>query len=134
RRPVLTRVPGWRTVDIARATAVALFVVATAVGLWKASTVVLVVFLGVLFGLAISSGVDRLVRLHIPRGLGAVIVVVAVAWILALIRSRLPDALHQMERWASATERSTLRTITGHIPGIGPRAGPQRADSTINVQ
>src|SRR6185437_7816360 len=98
--------PGWRSADIVRAVALAIVVVAGAIALWEASTVVLVVFLGVLFGLAISSGVDRLVRLHIPRGLGAVIVVVAVAWILALIgaliaptlteqgreiRSRLPD-------------------------------------------
>jgi predicted PurR-regulated permease PerM len=135
------RRPGWRSADIVRAVALGVAVVAAAVGLWNASTVVFTVFLGVLFGLAISSGVDYLARLHIPRGIGAFVVVLAVAGLLGLIgasiaptvtsqlreiQSRLPDALRQAEGWVSREERTTFRSITGHIPFIshGGRAAP----------
>jgi len=46
---------------------------AVAAGIWEASTVLFTVFLGILFGLAISSGVDQLARLRIPRGIGALL-------------------------------------------------------------
>src|SRR5215469_370767 len=81
----LARRPGWRSADIVRAVALGTAVVAAAIGLWEASTVVFTVFLGILFGLAISSGVDYLARLHIPRGVGALLVVLGVAGLLALI-------------------------------------------------
>jgi predicted PurR-regulated permease PerM len=125
-------------------------VVAAAVGLYAASTIVLTVFLGVLFGLAISSGVDQLARLRIPRGLGAFVVVLGVAGILALlialiaptlteqaheIESRLPEAVRQVEAWVGQEERTTLRTITGHLPFVSPvRGGQARRDTTLNMQ
>jgi predicted PurR-regulated permease PerM len=142
------RRPGWRSADIVRAVALGVVVVAAAIGLWNASTVVFTVFLGILFGLAISSGVDYLTRLHIPRGLGAPIVVLAVAGVLALIgasiaptindqlreiQSRLPDALRRAEAWVSQEERTTIRTITGHIPFIS-RGGPPASDTTLAAQ
>jgi predicted PurR-regulated permease PerM len=99
----------------------------------------------VLFGLAISSGVDYLARARIPRGIGALLVVIGVAGILALlgaaiaptiseqigeIRSRVPQALHQVQTWINRTERS----ITGRIPFL-PRSGGQSSqDSTVAVQ
>jgi predicted PurR-regulated permease PerM len=142
---------GWRSGDVVRATLLAVAVVAACVGLWAASTIVFTVFLGVLFGLAISSGVDRLARLHIPRAAGALIVVLGVAGVLALIgallaptiseqaseiQSRLPEAIHQAERWVSREERTSLRTITGHAPSA-PQSrndGQPGHDSTVNVQ
>jgi predicted PurR-regulated permease PerM len=124
-------------------------VVAAAIGVWEASTVVFTVFLGVLFGLAISSGVDLLARIRIPRGIGALLVVLGVAGLLALIgaaiaptvgdqvreiQSRLPEALHQAETWINRQERSTLRSITGRF-SLPSRAGAQPArDSSSNVQ
>jgi hypothetical protein len=62
---------GWRTLDILRAVTVAVAVYFALRALWGASTVLLVIFLGVLFGLALSTGVDRLARWRIPRALGA---------------------------------------------------------------
>lgn len=129
---------GWRSADIVRAVALGVAVVAAAIGIWNASTVVFTVFLGILFGLAISSGVDYLVRLHIPRGIGAFVVVLAVGGILALIgasiaptvssqlheiQSRLPDALRQAEGWVNREGRS----IGAHIPFIsrGSRAASE---------
>jgi predicted PurR-regulated permease PerM len=123
--------PGWRSADVVRAVALGLGVIASAVAIWEASTVVFTVFLGVLFGLAISSGVDQLARLHIPRGLGAFIVVLGFVGILSLIglliaptvaeqgreiESRIPEAARQVESWLNREERTSLRSITAHLP------------------
>lgn len=143
----LSRRPGWRSADIVRAVALGTAVVAAAIGLWEFSTVVFVVFLGVLFGLAISSGVDYLARARIPRGIGALMVVLAVAGILALIgasiaptlndqiheiESRLPDALHQAEAWINRQERTTFRSITGRLPFL--RGGAPSPRDTLAAQ
>ena len=144
------RPPGWRSADIVRAVALAVLVVSAAVGVWEASTM-----------LVESHGRAVRIRYSLRRGpagafarpaqLGAVIVVLAVAWILALIgaliaptlstqgreiRARLPDALHEIERWVNRQERSTLRAISGHIPGISPPrdTGGARSDSVPKVQ
>lgn len=142
------RRPGWRSADIVRAVALGVAVVAAAIGLWYASTVVFTVFFGVLFGLAISSGVDYLARLHIPRGIGAFVVVLAVAGVLAMIgaaiaptvttqmreiQSRLPDALREGEAWLNREERTTLRSISGHIPFIS-HGGRAASDSAAAAQ
>jgi predicted PurR-regulated permease PerM len=142
------RRPGWRSADIVRAVALGVAVVAAAIGLWYASTVVFTVFFGVLFGLAISSGVDYLARLHIPRGVGAFVVVLAVAGVLAMIgaaiaptvttqmreiQSRLPDALREGEAWLNREERTTLRSISGHIPFIS-HGGRAATDSAAGAQ
>jgi len=132
-----------------KAAAIGVAVVAAAFGLWAASTIVFTVFLGVLFGLAISSGVDRLARLHIPRALGAFVVVLSVAGMLALIvvmiaptvaeqsreiEARLPEAVRQIEAWIGREERTTLRTFTGRLPFISsPRGAQARRDTTLNV-
>jgi predicted PurR-regulated permease PerM len=142
---------GWRSADIVRAVSIAIAVACAAIGLWEASTIVFTVFLGVLFGLAISSGVDRLARLHIPRGLGALVVILGVAGILGLIgaliaptlaeqgreiQSRLPEAIREVETWVARQERTSLRAITGRLPFMssGRGGGQARRDSTINVQ
>jgi predicted PurR-regulated permease PerM len=127
---------GLRSRDIIRTAALAIGVLAVAVGVWESSTVLFTVFLGILFGLAISSGVDQLARLRIPRGLGALIVVLAAAGALALlgalmapvlseqgreIRSRLPDAVQQLQTWAGR-EGVALRSFTGRFSAPPPPA------------
>ena len=48
--------------------------------LWVAQTVFLTAFLGVLFGLAVSAGVDRVrARVRLPRGLIAAVIVLGSA-------------------------------------------------------
>jgi predicted PurR-regulated permease PerM len=137
---------GWRSRDILRAAALGLGVLAVAVGVWEASTVVFTVFLGILFGLAIASGVDQLARLRIPRGLGALIVVLAVAGLLTLlgalmapvlseqgreIRSRLPEALHQLQTWAGR-EGGALRAFTGRFSPPPPAPDSSNGGSNNN--
>jgi predicted PurR-regulated permease PerM len=139
RAPEPPQSAGWRSRDIIRAAALTIAVLALAVAIWEASTVLFTVFLGILFGLAISSGVDQLARLRIPRGLGALLVVLAVVGLLTLagalmapvlseqareIRSRLPEALQEVQSWVGR-EGSTLRAFTGRFSAAPP--GPAQA-------
>ncbi len=55
--------------------------------LWHTRTLVLTVFLGVLFALAVSAGVDRLQRWRVPRGLAAPLIVLAFVGLLAAFGS-----------------------------------------------
>ena len=66
-----TRQVGWHSKDIARTAAVVIAIYLGARLLWFANPLVMVTFLGVLFGLAVEAGVDKLERFRIPRGLGA---------------------------------------------------------------
>ncbi|MGH7718927.1 MAG: hypothetical protein ACREON_08820, partial [Gemmatimonadaceae bacterium] len=69
--------PGWRSRDILRAVLIVAGVYIALKFLWFANAIFLVTFLAILFGLALSAGVDRLARLGIPRGLGAFTIVLA---------------------------------------------------------
>src|SRR5688500_16933247 len=66
---------GWRTSDILRAAAAVIGVYLLIKLLWFAYPLVFATFLGVLFGLAVSSGVERLGRFRIPRGVAAATIV-----------------------------------------------------------
>src|SRR3954465_15955487 len=72
------RQSGWRTRDIFRTTLIVAGVYLALQALWLGRTVLLLGFFGVLLGLALSSGVDRLQRYRIPRGVGAALLVLAV--------------------------------------------------------
>src|SRR5207237_3628006 len=84
--------------------------------LWFANPLVLTACLGVLFGLAVSSGVDRLSRWRIPRGAGAALIVLMFigalagfgAWVAPTIRAqsvelrrRLPESIDRLGAWAN---------------------------------
>ncbi len=147
RAPEPPQSAGWRSRDIIRAAALTIAVLAVAVAIWEASTVLFTVFLGILFGLAISSGVDQLARLRIPRGIGALLVVLAVVGLFTLagalmapvlseqgreIRARLPEALQQVQSWVGR-EGNTLRAFTGRFSAASPTPAPAPApahDST----
>lgn len=132
---------GWRTRDIMRAVAL---IFAFYVGLkllWFAREIVLAIFLGVLFGLAVSAGVDRLQRWRIPRGIGAAIIVVAFfgllsglgAWMAptireqgAELRQRLPEAIDRVESWLN--DRPGLMAMI-----LGSSDVVQGMDSAVTV-
>jgi len=82
--------------------------------LWFASALFFVAFLGVLFGLAVSTGVDILARYRVPRAVGAVTIVLGFFLILvgvgtwnmptireqsAELRTRIPEAVDRIEEW-----------------------------------
>jgi predicted PurR-regulated permease PerM len=107
--------------------------------LWQTRTLVLTVFLGVLFALAVSAGVDRLQRWKIPRGVAAPLIVFAFVGLVAAfgswigptvreqtmeLRTKLPEALEKLEDWVQARGGGVIATITG----LGDDATPT-ADS-----
>ena len=110
---------------------VAAFVVGLSVVLlllWHTRNLILTVFLGVLFALAVSSGADRLQRHRVPRGLAAPLLVFAFlallgvfgSWIGPTVRTqtrelktKLPEALEKLETWVHSRGGGVIATITG---------------------
>jgi predicted PurR-regulated permease PerM len=103
--------------------------------LWFASALVLTTFLAVLFGLAVSAGVDRLERLRIPRGVGAAMIVLSFFGLLVLLglwmaptlreqgaelRRRLPEAVDRVQEWVN--RRQGFMSLLLRPPGTRPPA------------
>ncbi|HET9465444.1 MAG TPA: AI-2E family transporter, partial [Gemmatimonadales bacterium] len=74
---------GWPTRDILRTLAVIAGFYITLQLLWVGRSVVLLTFLGVFFGVALTAGVDRLEQRRIPRGVGAVLIMLVFIGALA---------------------------------------------------
>src|SRR5690349_18040713 len=135
---------GWRTSDILRAAAAVLAVYLLIKLLWFAYPLVFVTFLGVLFGLAVSSGVDRLERFRIgrfriPRGAASALIVFGfiallggfVAWTAPILReqsqelrTKLPEAIDNIDRWIASRQGGMLGSLLS-----GTRATAQSADA-----
>jgi predicted PurR-regulated permease PerM len=120
------RRPGWHTRDVARATIVVLLVLGAAYLFVRAHLLVFVAFLGVLLGLAVSAGAERLERYRIPRGVGApLIVAVAIAALVGFgaltgptvrsqyreLRVRLPEAFAQLDHWLSERQGGVIGAL-----------------------
>ena len=136
------RTIGWRSKDVLRTAALVMAMYIAARLIWFASQLFLTTFLGVLFGLAVSSGVDRLTRFRIPRGVGAAIVVVAFlgllvgfgAWVAPTIRAqsvelrqRLPESLDRLQNWVDQHNGGLLGTI------LTPAKNVAKRDSSATV-
>jgi predicted PurR-regulated permease PerM len=105
---------GWRTRDILRATTIVAAVYVALQLLWVGRSVFLIGFFGVLLGIVLTAGVDRLQRFRIPRGIGAVLIVLLVFGALTglgllvapqigrqfgELRQQLPQAIERVEGW-----------------------------------
>jgi predicted PurR-regulated permease PerM len=119
--------------------------------LWHTRTLVLTVFLGVLFALAVSAGVDRLQRWRVPRGVAAPVIVLAFVGLLAgfgtwigptvreqtiELRTKLPEALGKLELWVRSRGGGIIATITGLsedslATGPPPNIAPTALDSAV---
>ena len=130
---------GWRTSDILRAAAVVIGMYLMIRLLWFAYPLVFACFLGVLFGLAVSSGVDWLGRFRIPRGAAAATIVFGflgllvglVAWTAPILREqsqelrvKLPQAIDNIDKWMASNRGGMLGSILS-----GGRATAQTADA-----
>jgi len=119
---------GWRSRDVVRAAGLVLAMYLALRLLWFANALFLVTFLGVLFAIAISAGVDRLERLRIPRGAGAALIVLSFfavlfafgAWLAptlraqgAELRQKLPEAVDRAEQWMSRRESGFFGVLLG---------------------
>lgn len=97
--------------------------------IWVTHQILLIAFLGVLFGLAVASGTDYLQRFRIPRGLGASLIVFGFVgilyglgmWAAPTLRAQfielqktLPGALDKAEEWLDRQRSGLLGQI---IPG-----------------
>ena len=155
-----SRTVGWHSKDVARAVALAMAIYLAMQLLWFANQLVLVAFLGVLFGLAVEAGVDRLERFRIPRGVGAALVVLTFFALLtgvgALItptireqsdelRTKIPEAVDRAEEWLkkrqsgffgvvfgrkSAADSTAADTVAGDTSAVGASAAATTASGS----
>jgi predicted PurR-regulated permease PerM len=132
------RVPGWQSRDVLRAGVLLAGLWIFLKLVWFAHPLILTVFLGVLFGLAVEGGVDRLQRYRIPRGVAAALIVVAFfallfglgAWMAPTLReqarelrTRLPQAIDKVEEWFNERRQGMFGLILGGTEvAQGPRA------------
>jgi predicted PurR-regulated permease PerM len=138
------RAVGWRSRDIVRTAALVLAMYLILRLIWFANALFLTLFLGVLFGIAVSAGVDRLQRFRVPRGMGAALIVIAFfgllgglgAWVAptlraqgAELRQKLPEAVDRVEAWVSKRQSGVLGIFLG-----GPaQNGASPAGATTGV-
>jgi len=119
---------GWRSRDVVRTAGLVLAMYLALRLLWFANALFLVTFLGVLFAIAVSAGVDRLERLRIPRGVGAALIVLSFfavliafgAWLAptlraqgAELRQKLPEAVDRAEQWMSRRQSGFFGILLG---------------------
>jgi predicted PurR-regulated permease PerM len=125
---------GWRSRDVVRAAGLVLAMYLALRLLWFANALFLVTFLGVLFAIAISAGVDRLERLRIPRGAGAALIILSFfavltgfgAWLAptlraqgAELRQKLPEAVDRAEQWMSRRQSGFFGILLGGGDQLG---------------
>jgi predicted PurR-regulated permease PerM len=133
-----TRNVGWRSRDVVRAAALvfALYILGQLV--WFANSLVFVVFLGTLFGLAVAAGVDRVERLGLRRGIASALIVfgslAAIGGVGAIIaptlseqfgelRRQLPQAIDKLEQRIAANPNGFLATLLRPAAVAGAAAG-----------
>ena len=136
------RTVGWRSRDVVRTAALVLAMYLFLRLIWLANALVLTIFLGILFGIAISAGVDRLQRWRIPRGIGAALIVVVFFGLLfgfgasmaptlreqgAELRLKLPEALDRVEEWVNRRQSGMFGVLLGGGRAAQPAAAPAAA-------
>ena len=136
------RAVGWQSKDVLRTAALVMAMYLVLRLLWFANALFLTAFVGVLFGLAVSSGVDHLARWRVPRGIGAPLVVLSFlgllvgfgAWVAPTIRAqsvelrhRLPESIDRLETWASR-HSGLVSSLLG-----SPTTPPARPDSSKTI-
>jgi predicted PurR-regulated permease PerM len=107
--------------------------------IWFAHALFLVAFLGILFAIAVSAGVDQLQRFRVPRGVGAGLIVLtffgaligALSWVAptlreqgAELRQKLPEAVDRVEQWVDQRNSGLLGVILGSDSEPAPAAAP----------
>jgi predicted PurR-regulated permease PerM len=127
---------GWRTRDILRTLGIIAGFYITLQVLWVGRPVVLLTFLGVLFGLALTAGVDWLEGRRVPRAVGAVLIVLSFLGILVGIgamtapsitnqlqelKTQLPEAIGKIQRWVRERQESFSQVLE--------QVAPEQADT-----
>lgn len=133
---------GWRTADLARAAIVALAVWFGLQLLWSVSSLVFLVFLATLFGLAVARGVDYVEKYKIRRGIASALLVFGTIGLigggLALsapkliesgkeLQTEFPAALTKLQGWVDSKGSG----IWGSIIKQAAKPTPQPAVTTM---
>ena len=133
---------GWRSRDVVRTAALVFAMYLGLRLLWFANALFLVVFLGILFSIAVSAGVDRLERLRIRRGVGAALIVLSFfallggfgAWLAPTLRSqgaelrqKLPEAVDRVEEWVNKRQRGMFGILLGGTDAVARQGGSSTA-------
>ncbi len=120
------RVHGWRSRDVARAAAIVFGIYILGQLFWFANSLVFVVFLGVLFGLAVAAVVDRMERFKIRRGVASALVVLAALGLIGgggaiiaptltdqigTLRQQIPAALDKVDSWAQSHQNGIIGAL-----------------------
>jgi predicted PurR-regulated permease PerM len=142
----------WSSRDILRAAALVATVYLALQLLWVGRSVFFLGFLGVLLGLTLAAAVDRLQRFGLPRGIGAILIVLTVAGTLtglgALTAPRLagqlrelqvqlPQAITSVERWLEQREgRMTelLQEKSDSTESRREKAPADGRDTQVNIR
>jgi predicted PurR-regulated permease PerM len=142
RHRVRRRRPGWGSGDVLRTAALVMALYLFGRLVWFANPLVLTAFLGILFGLAVSSGVDLLTRWRLPRGLSAALIVLGFfgalfgfgAWMAPTLHSqgvelrrRLPDAIDRVEAWINHRRNGVIGMV---FSGLSTEARVDSAATT----
>jgi len=125
-RPRRPRALGFRSADILRTAALVIAIYFLAQLVRFAHPLFLTAFLGILFGLAVSAGVDVLSRWRLPRGVSAALIVITFFGLLVgfgasmaptlhrqgiELRRQLPDAIDRVEAWINARRGGMLGIV-----------------------
>jgi predicted PurR-regulated permease PerM len=137
---------GWKTRDILRTLAIIAGFYITLQVLWVGRSIVLLTFLGVLFGVALTAGVDWLERRRVPRGAGAVLIVLAFLGILVGIgaatapsitgqlrelKTQLPEAIGKIQRWVRERQEGVNQVLEQVAPDAVPESRGQKAQDSV---
>ncbi|HUR92158.1 MAG TPA: AI-2E family transporter [Gemmatimonadaceae bacterium] len=113
--------------------------------LWRTRSIILTVFLGVLFAIAVSAGADKLQKFRIPRAIGAPFIVLAFLGLLGAfgawmgptvreqsteLRTKLPEALEKLENWIEGQSDGVVGTVLG-VPDPDSLARAERAAARV---
>lgn len=136
------RTGGWRSRDILRILAIITgFYIALQL-LWVGRSVVLLTFLGVLFGIALTAGVNWLERRRVPRGVGAVLLVLGFLGVLAglgaltapsisgqlrELKTQLPQAIGKIQGWVRDRQAGFTEVLQQVAPPGGDTAQGERS-------
>ena len=117
------RTVGWRSRDVVRTTSLVVAVLLAVKLFWVAHVLFFAVFLGMLFAIAVSSGVSHLQRFRVPRAVAAALIVFSFigllvgvgAWVAptlraqgAELRQKLPEAVDRVQEWVKQRQSGVL--------------------------
>jgi predicted PurR-regulated permease PerM len=137
---------GWSTRDVLRTLAIIAGFYVTLQLLWVGQSIVLLTFLGILFGIALTAGVDWLERRRVPRGVGAVLIVLillgalvgigaatapSITGQLRELKTQLPEAIGQIQRWVKQRQQGVNQVLEQVAPeGDAQQEGQSAQDTT----